>query len=1051
MTIELEGDTWLNNLPSKGLMRGLVSNKYEPGGWMSVVRPGLSLEHFTVLRNTSMALYFRGDTHYDITSPETIAVEVPASATSSGQVPGNVETGFAVATFKILASPGEALLGGGFLNTSLEAAVTSPATAFLTIELLGNTWNPDVGRDKWASRATLDSLLSQQHEPKGWNNVVRPSMRERRNLVRLSDTKLQLTLPQYASYEIRAPETLDVRLPGHLVSAETNVSSPGLLVIRPRPGRASIVGGVLPGATEETVIRFDETTVDVELLDDAWLDMDVNATSGEGTANMSRMEQLLDAFKCDTDELEGWNAEVAPLLKEHGRVERKSDTLLRVTVPAVPGYNISAPETIRLTVPADAVLSRVAPIMDLPAFVIHPQQGFALLEAPAIQTEVSMQSGSGAAPTRLIQLATEGLADVSKAADTVSLNITLSGDEEWSSDLLSYHDEEFEICPEVVMPNATVLRLENISLCAPSPNATNTTNGTCAYVGNSTNASMPETWAWGFPYAYETLVEEVTLKPVSLPSFLTAFLPIGGVGWREAQDHGIEVERPGSNRRRLTSLGGGAPPGAYAMNLTNATNATNVTDACTLYVRRVYSEATQKLLRGIVSAQLEPHGWMRVVYPALTGDMLRKNGSTLTLTLPPALAYNIQSPERLSVKLPRESLLSRRSLTVNNTAHIAAIGGQVGVSGSFVHALREEAIRSPQKYDFVFSLLEESWDAQMGQDNALSSHKFIAGIYSEQNEAGGWNSIVQPQLEARYITRWDDQTATLTLPAFADYEISQPETLRFFFSPETVASRDSVLANVSLTIMPRAGFVTLSGSLLDQLGEGYLRAPPPLVLDLTLHGDTFEENITVPNSTLFHTLVSGFSALTPRVVQLGEIIQLGNVTLGTNRSVQQVSYTGWNDQIQPSLQPELLSENTLRVTLPPAPAYEIFDEEVVEITLAPELVRSRNPPIVRPHLRIKPATAAAYGSLLTPAGGDEYAIQNHSTPARVSLKEPPTLVLVLEAERWSDAVGGVDTNATNHLLQSIISHQNESTASITLSSRYLTTPTCNADQMTPSG
>ena len=58
-------------------------------------------------------------------------------------------------------------------------------------------------------------------------------------------------------------------------------------------------------------------------------------------------------------------------------------------------------------------------------------------------------------------------------------------------------------------------------------------------------------------------------------------------------------------RRRLSEL---ADAGGIVMQ-SNATNGTNAThNPCTRYVRRIYSLATQKLLRGIVSAQLEARG-----------------------------------------------------------------------------------------------------------------------------------------------------------------------------------------------------------------------------------------------------------------------------------------------------------------------------------------------------------------------------------------------------------------------------------------------------------
>ena len=73
-------------------------------------------------------------------------------------------------------------------------------------------------------------------------------------------------------------------------------------------------------------------------------------------------------------------------------------------------------------------------------------------------------------------------------------------------------------------------------------------------------------------------------------------------------------------------------------------------------------------------------------------------------------------------------------------------------------------------------------------------------------------------------------TLVLTLPPFADYQIAMPETLRLVVPPSAVASRQAIAANTTLVIMPTAGFAELNGSLLDELSEGSLCAPPPLLL-----------------------------------------------------------------------------------------------------------------------------------------------------------------------------------------------------------------------------
>ena len=142
LTIELMGDTWLHPLPSSSLLSGLVSSAAEAGGWNAVVLPALTAKHAVVLHNTTLAIYFRGEPLYDIASPETIAIEVPAAAVSSGQVPPNVPT------FVVQAAAGQvafsaglpALLYGELLNSSVELTLVGAERQQLIMQLKGNTW-----------------------------------------------------------------------------------------------------------------------------------------------------------------------------------------------------------------------------------------------------------------------------------------------------------------------------------------------------------------------------------------------------------------------------------------------------------------------------------------------------------------------------------------------------------------------------------------------------------------------------------------------------------------------------------------------------------------------------------------------------------------------------------------------------------------------------------------------------------------------------------------------------------------------------------------------
>ena len=450
---------------------------------------------------------------------------------------------------------------------------------------------------------------------------------------------------------------------------------------------------------------------------------------------------------------------------------------------------------------------------------------------------------------------------------------------------------------------------------------------------------------------------------------------------------------------------------------------------CTLRQRRIYPERIQELLDGIISAQADPGGWNARVRPTLRAEQLSLDANgTLALSLPPQRAYDIASPERLKVRLPASALASGQSLFVNGSATIDAAAGRVALSGSLLANAREEAVRSPAEYTLVLTLTDDAWRPEVGQEGAAASEALLASLLAEQDEPRGWNAVVRPQLRSRELTRLSDAVVTLTLLQFMEYEISTPETVGLVVPAEAVVSAQPVTCcNASFVLMPERGRVALGGSALGLLSEGRLRHASESSFTIALSGDTWAPNVTAPNSSLRRQLLAGIHAVTPR--RFWHTTTAGNLTLGTNYTVYH--YTGWDDVVRPALGLARLDDATLQVTLLAAPAYDVWADEVVQVSLAPELLRSRNPPLSRPKLRLVAASVAAYGSLLVGAraggGGHEYAVQNHSSSARVPLAEPPTIVLVLSGDEWVDDLGLWMNEGTYQLLNGLASRQNTST------------------------
>ena len=271
--------------------------------------------------DTALTLSFEGGEAagdgYDISAPETVAVEVPAAACSSGQdVP-------VVPSFIIRAQSGAASMHGALLNASDELSLVGPGSYPLYLTLHGSEWTRDVGRERDATLAVLRSIVSEQSEAAGWNRVVRVGL-EPRHVARIDDTTLRLTVPQFGLYSISVPETIGVSLPPAAVSSASNLSSSALLTISPRRGRAFVSGGSLPRDPAEATLRAGRSTLEVELLGDSWRQDPAENTTAEGAHAAGSAEGaaatalLLGSLTSAQNGSHGWNAVVGPLLARHG-------------------------------------------------------------------------------------------------------------------------------------------------------------------------------------------------------------------------------------------------------------------------------------------------------------------------------------------------------------------------------------------------------------------------------------------------------------------------------------------------------------------------------------------------------------------------------------------------------------------------------------------------------------------------------------------------------------------------------------------------------------
>ena len=252
---------------------------------------------------------------------------------------------------------------------SVSAAVTGTATAGINeadvvtggktiiLTLTGDTWVASGGTFDGIRQDIIDGLDSAQAEGTGWNAEVRDNLAVT-TVVRTSDTIVTVTLSAQAAYNITATETITVTVPASaLTGASPLVATPTFTVV---PVATAVVTGTATASINETDVVAGGKTIIITLTDDTWV------ASG-GTFDGIRQD-IIDGLDSAQSEGTGWNTEVRDNLAVT-TVVRTSNTVVTITLSAQAAYNITAPETITVTVPATAVVLGAA-IIATPTFTI---------------------------------------------------------------------------------------------------------------------------------------------------------------------------------------------------------------------------------------------------------------------------------------------------------------------------------------------------------------------------------------------------------------------------------------------------------------------------------------------------------------------------------------------------------------------------------------------------------------------------------------------------------------------------------------------------------
>ena len=231
-------------------------------------------------------------------------------------------------------------------------------------------------------------------------------------VVRTSDTVITITLPALPGYDITSPEVITATVPNEVLAASVlDVVATPTFEIEPllTPSKLSQAQGVSsPTLAQNHILQVGGLTQFSSLgeptVGQSFSLSAQHLTSSQGITdvgfylpfeNFRRL--ILDNITSDGSEPNGLVAELANI--SVSAVVRTSNTVITITLPVLPGYNITAEETLTATIPNEVLVGGTQDVIGTPTFAIT------LDLTPQLGVD-SLSQGQGLTTADLLQHAT---------------------------------------------------------------------------------------------------------------------------------------------------------------------------------------------------------------------------------------------------------------------------------------------------------------------------------------------------------------------------------------------------------------------------------------------------------------------------------------------------------------------------------------------------------------------------------------------------------------------------------------------------------------------
>ena len=131
---------------------------------------------------------------------------------------------------------------------------------------------------------------------------------------------------------------------------------------------------------------------------------------------------------------------------------------------------------------------------------------------------------------------------------------------------------------------------------------------------------------------------------------------------------------------------------------------------------------------------------------------------------------------------------------------IDAATASCALTGTITSSVTEAGIVSGGS-TIILTLTGETWVAS-GATFDAQRQNIINGIDSAQAEGTGWDAVVKAGLAVTDVVRTSDTVVTITLPAFASYNITATETITATVPATALTGAAAIVAAPTFTVDP---------------------------------------------------------------------------------------------------------------------------------------------------------------------------------------------------------------------------------------------------------